>query len=133
MHEKVFVNGTFDLLHPGHIALLEYAKSRSIHLLVAIDSDTRVSQLKGSNRPINNQDTRKLLLHSLKFVDAVKIFYTDDQLRAIAKIYQPDLMLVGSDYKDKNVIGSKYAKQLEFFERDSRFSTTKIIQSIVDR
>ena len=68
---RVIVNGTFDILHPGHVALLTYAKSLGDFLIVAIDSDERVKKLKGSDRPINGQEDRKTMLEALKPVDKV--------------------------------------------------------------
>jgi D-beta-D-heptose 7-phosphate kinase/D-beta-D-heptose 1-phosphate adenosyltransferase len=129
---KVFVNGTFDLLHPGHISLLNSAKAYGDILLVAIDSDDRVKQLKGSSRPINNQETRKTILENLKPVDSVKIFSNEEELIEIIKRFSPDVMMVGSDYRDKRVVGSDYAKKLVFFKRDPRFSSTYIIDKVIN-
>ena len=129
---KVFVNGTFDLLHPGHISLLNSAKAYGDILLVAIDSDERVKQLKGSSRPINNQETRKTILENLKPVDSVKIFSNEEELIEIIKRFSPDVMMVGSDYRDKRVVGSDYAKKLVFFEREVRFSSTYIIDKVIN-
>jgi rfaE bifunctional protein nucleotidyltransferase chain/domain len=129
---KVFVNGTFDLLHPGHIDLLNTAKSYGNVLLVAIDSDSRVKELKGSKRPINDQEVRKTVLENLKPVDSVKIFSNEEELVDIVKRFSPDVMMVGSDYRDKRVVGSEYAKKLVFFERDVRFSSTYIIDKVID-
>jgi D-beta-D-heptose 7-phosphate kinase/D-beta-D-heptose 1-phosphate adenosyltransferase len=130
---KVFVNGTFDVLHPGHINLFQNAKSKGDFLFVAIDSDNRVSHLKGIDRPFNTQENRKYILESIKYIDKVIIFNDDDQLKYLIKDYQPDIMMVGSDWKGKNIIGSEYAKQLIFFDRDSRYSTTKILESFINR
>lgn len=127
---KVFVNGTFDLLHPGHIALLQYAKSYGDFLWVAIDGDTRVRKLKGDSRPINSEQIRKNILESIRYVDLVSVFYSDEDLEDTIKNYAPDLMVVGSDYTNKRVIGSEYAKKLIFFERDERYSSSKIIEDI---
>jgi len=129
---KVFVNGTFDLLHPGHISLLNSAKAYGDILLVAMDSDDRVKQLKGSSRPINNQETRKTILENLKPVDSVKIFSNEEELIEIIKRFSPDVMMVGSDYRDKRVVGSDYAKKLVFFKRDPRFSSTYIIDKVIN-
>jgi rfaE bifunctional protein nucleotidyltransferase chain/domain len=129
---RVFVNGTFDLLHPGHISLLNSAKSYGNILLVAIDSDERVKQLKGSSRPINNQEARKTILENLKPVDSVKIFSNEEELAEIIKRFSPDIMMVGSDYRDKRVVGREYAKKLVFFERDPRFSSTYIIDKVIN-
>lgn len=130
---KVFVNGTFDILHPGHIDLLYLASTYGDEFVVAIDSDRRVKEKKGDTRPINNEDTRSKIIFHIKGVDKVFIFDSDEELRDIIKEYEPDVMIVGSDYRDKEVIGSEYAKQLVFFERDTRYSSTKIIESIISR
>jgi rfaE bifunctional protein nucleotidyltransferase chain/domain len=128
--KKVFVNGTFDILHIGHIELLNYAKSLGDYLLVALDSDHRVKSLKGNTRPINNLNTRITIMQSLKPVDDVKYFSTDQELISLIFNYKPDIMIVGSDYKNKKVIGSEYTNQLKFFDRIPEYSTTKIIESI---
>jgi D-beta-D-heptose 7-phosphate kinase/D-beta-D-heptose 1-phosphate adenosyltransferase len=129
----VFVNGCFDIIHRLHIELLNFAKSHGEVLYVGIDSDERVKQLKGPTRPIHSQEDRKFLLENLKAVDRVLIFNTDEELTNLVKIIQPDIMIVGSDYKDKRVIGSEHAKQLKFFDRIDGYSSTQIIQSIINR
>jgi D-beta-D-heptose 7-phosphate kinase/D-beta-D-heptose 1-phosphate adenosyltransferase len=131
--KKIFVNGTFDILHPGHMALFEYAKQQGDYLLVAIDADSRVKQFKGDSRPINNQETRKRMLECVKFIDEVSIFDSDESLTNTVKNYSPDLMIVGSDYRNKRVIGSEHAKELFFFERDERYSSTKVIETVDSR
>jgi len=130
--KTVFVNGVFDITHRIHIELLNFAKSHGEVLYVGIDGDKRVKQLKGPTRPIHNQEDRKFLLENLKAVDRVLIFNTDEELTDLVKIIKPDIMIVGSDYQNKRVIGSEYAKQLKFFERIDGYSTTKIIQSIIN-
>jgi len=130
---KIFVNGTFDIVHVGHIQLLNYARGLGNHLLVAIDSDRRVRQLKGADRPIHNQDERKLLLENLRSVDAVKIFDTADELEHIIILHEPDIMVKGSDYRNRPIIGEEHCGQIEFFERINEYSTTKTIQRITDR
>lgn len=131
--KKVFVNGTFDVLHKGHLMLLNFAKSYGDYLIVAIDTDERVKEKKGSTRPIHNQEERSFFLRMLKPVDQVELFSSDEELENLVKGFRPDVMIVGSDYKDKRVIGSEFAKQLKFFDRIDGYSTTQIIQSIIDR
>lgn len=130
---RIFVNGTFDILHMGHLDLLNYAKSLGTHLLVAIDSDNRVTEKKGSDRPFNKIANRISLLNNLKAVDEVKIFNNDFELEIIIQNYKPDIMLVGNDWKGKTIIGSEYAKQLMFFDRKIDESTTKTIENYINR
>jgi D-beta-D-heptose 7-phosphate kinase/D-beta-D-heptose 1-phosphate adenosyltransferase len=131
--KRVFVNGTFDIVHRGHIELLNYAKSLGDHLTVAIDSDMRVKELKGQSRPINSFDDRKFLLQNLKSVDDVWCFTTDEDLRSLLSLDEYDIMVKGSDYRDKPIIGSKLVKQINFYEIVDGYSTTKTIQNIINR
>jgi rfaE bifunctional protein nucleotidyltransferase chain/domain len=131
--KKVFVNGTFDLLHIGHLQLLNFARSYGDYLIVAIDTDERVKEKKGTSRPIHNQDERRFFLNMLKPVNQVEIFSSDSELEELIKGFNPDIMVVGSDWKNKPVVGSQYAKKLKFFNRIDGYSSTKIIQSIIDR
>ena len=130
---RVFVNGTFDLLHPGHIALLNYARSLGNYVIVGIDTDDRVREKKGETRPIYNQDDRGLMLVALKAVDEVRYFDSDESLEALVKDVKPDVMVVGSDWKDKSVIGSYWAAELKFFDRIEKYATTKTVESIISR
>jgi D-beta-D-heptose 7-phosphate kinase/D-beta-D-heptose 1-phosphate adenosyltransferase len=131
--KTVFVNGTFDVLHRGHLMLLKYAKSQGTKLIVAIDTDERIKEKKGDSRPINVESERMFMLQHLNMVDLVLSFGTDKQLEDLIKKINPDVMVVGSDWKGKPVIGSQYAKTLKFFDRIDGYSSTKIIQSIADR
>ena len=132
--KRIVVNGVFDILHLGHLQLLEYARSYpNSYVLVLIDSDLRVRQLKGSSRPINTEYERAYMLNSLKFVDRVEIFDSEQELEFYIKEFQPDLMIKGSEYKDKIIIGSEFCKKIEFFNKNEKYSTTKKLQHIVNR
>lgn len=127
----VFTNGCFDILHPGHIEMLKYAKSLGDKVVVGIDSDERVKEKKGDLRPINTSEVRKEMLLAIRYVDAVYVFENDKQLKSLVKKFEPDIMIVGSDWMGKPVIGSEYAKEVKFFERIPEYSTSKTIESIV--
>jgi D-beta-D-heptose 7-phosphate kinase/D-beta-D-heptose 1-phosphate adenosyltransferase len=127
MKKLVFINGVFDVLHPGHFRLFDYASTLG-DVYVAIDADERVKMLKGADRPIHTEGQRLYQLSRIKGVHPCGIFETDRKLEQIIQILNPDIMLVGSDYRDKLVIGSQYAKELKFFERIPGFSSSKIIE-----
>jgi len=131
--KTIFVNGTFDLLHRGHIELLNYAKSLGDYVCVGIDTDDRVREMKGPTRPIYNQNERKFFLENLKAVDEVRFFSNDSELEGLVKSVKPDIMIVGSDWKDKSVIGSYWAAELIFFDRIGEYATTKTVQDIINR
>ena len=130
---KVFTNGCFDIIHPGHLSMLKHCAAIGEHVLVGIDSDARVREMKGNNRPINDQEARRLMLMNIKWVNEVKIFNTDEELSQLVEEYQPDYMIVGADWKEKKVIGSEHAKIVGFFEKLNEHSTTNIIKRIANR
>jgi D-beta-D-heptose 7-phosphate kinase/D-beta-D-heptose 1-phosphate adenosyltransferase len=130
---NVVVNGTFDILHRGHIEMLEYAKSLGGHLLVCIDTDSRVSELKGIDRPINKQTDRAFMLQSLRCVDTVWCFDDEEELEEILEKYKPDVMVKGSDYRGKPIVGAHLCKEIKFYELVPNYSTTRTIQNIINR
>ena len=123
---RVWVNGTFDVLHVGHVSLLQFA-SLFGKVRVGIDTDRRVKELKGDDRPVNNWNDRCLMLIELRSVKEVVGFDSDEELEKQIKTFKPDYCVIGSDYKDKKVIGSQYCKKLIFFDKIDGYSTTKIL------
>lgn len=124
---KVWVNGCFDVLHRGHYELFNYAKSLGDLLTVGIDSDEKIKKDKGDGRPFNNVEDRAYALESLRAVDKVRIFNTREELENNIKEYSPDILVVGSDWKNKEVVGCKYAKKIVYFNRIGEYSTTSIL------
>lgn len=124
---KVFVNGTFDVLHYGHFRLLEAAAELGDKLYVAIDTDERIKEKKGEHRPFHNIMERKEMLESIKWVDNVFAFSSDNELITLIRAIDPDVYVIGSDYKNKPIVGSEYIRNIVFIPRIEKFSTTKIM------
>ena len=125
----IFTNGCFDILHLGHIKYLEKAKSFGDILILGLNSDSSIQKLKGENRPINTQDDRAYILASLEVVDYLVIFEEDTPINLINMI-KPDVLVKGSDYEDKDVVGADVAKELKLVKFIDGKSTTKIIERI---
>lgn len=124
----VWTNGCFDVLHRGHIELFRYARSLGDRLIVGIDSDEKVKKDKGASRPYNNVEDRKFILQSIKYVDEVIVFSSRKELEMEIQKIEPACMVIGSDWKGKEVVGQQYAKELHFFDRISGYSTTDILE-----
>ena len=124
---KIWVNGCFDILHVGHIRLLQYARSLGSELTVGIDSDERVKGSKGEDRPYNSQEIMAEILAAMSCVDNVVVFNSDEGLTNAVKEYSPDLLVVGYDYRFKEVIGEEYSKGVAFFNKVEGQSTSAIL------
>jgi rfaE bifunctional protein nucleotidyltransferase chain/domain len=123
---KVWINGTFDILHIGHIRLINFAKSFG-SIRVGLDTDGRVREKKGIQRPFNKLEYRMEFISAINGVDSVVSFGTDDELRNCIKEYEPDVMVIGGEYKYKEIIGLEYVPKIEFFDKVEDISTTKIL------
>ena len=128
----VWVNGCFDVLHLGHLKLLEFAKKQGDLLYVGLDADHRITDSKGENRPVNNWETRLQIMKALRFVDKASMFDTDFQLERLIEEYSPYTMVLGDEYKDKRIIGAEFCEKITFFPRYENLSTTNFIQNISD-
>lgn len=129
MKKKVWVNGCFDLIHVGHIGLLVYAKSLG-DVYVGIDGDKRIREMKGVFRPIFPQNERRLIISSMIFVKDVKVFDSKEELENLIKDLSPDYLVVGEEYRFKNVVGGEFAKEIIFYPRMGDWSTTNIMAKI---
>ena len=106
----VFTNGCFDLLHKGHISLLQTANNLGDILIVGLNSDASVRKLKGNNRPIETEKKRARKLLKLEFVNAVCIF-EDNTPRELIKLIRPNFLVKGGDYKKSKIVGSQTIKE----------------------
>ncbi len=133
MNRVVFTNGCFDILHPGHIDLLERAKALGSKLIVGINSDESVKGIRGNNRPFLNQEERKSILLGLKSVDEVVIF---DELTPenIIKKIKPDVLVKGGDWSEKEIIGADFVREnggaVFSLPLKDGFSSSKIVEKI---
>lgn len=133
MDKTVFTNGCFDIIHPGHIDLLERAKKLGTKLIVGINSDESVRQIKGKDRPLLKQEDRKAVLLALESVDEVIIFDDLTPERLIKKI-KPDVLVKGGDWQTKEIIGADFVEQnggeVHSLPLKENFSTSKIVEKI---
>lgn len=129
----VFTNGCFDLLHPGHIRLLEQARAQGDKLIVALNSDESVKRLKGAGRPIQNETARAIVMASIGVVDLVIVFPEDTPENAIRSL-QPDILVKGADYTEAQVVGGDLVRahggRVVLVPLESGHSTTGTVQRI---
>lgn len=129
----VFTNGCFDILHAGHIASLAEAAKHGDMLIIGLNADASIKGLKGSNRPINDENSRALLLASLTMVDGVVLFSDPTPLQLILAI-KPDVLVKGGDYKVEDIAGAKevigWGGQVIINPIVEGFSTSSIINKI---
>ena len=123
---KIWVNGTFDVLHIGHIKLLEYASSLGT-VRVGIDTDERVKEKKGPKRPVNNLEDRIKFMESIKYVDSVVSFGSNEELETRIKEWDSDIMVIGDDYTYQETIGAHLVEKVMFFNKIKNKSTTNIL------
>ena len=129
----VFTNGCFDILHLGHIDYLQKAAKLGTKLIVGLNSDTSIQQLKGKRRPIQDERSRMAILAALSCVDAVVLFKEETPLKLIHLI-KPHILVKGADYSVDQIVGAEEVlnnggkvKRIDFLEG---YSTTKIIDKI---
>ncbi len=132
-NDIVFTNGCFDILHLGHIHYLYKASNLGGKLIVGVNTDKSVQQIKGKNRPINNESSRANILASLAFVDAVVLF-NEDTPKELIKLIKPNILVKGADYKITDIVGSDFVisnggrvATIPFLKG---YSTSQIINSI---
>jgi len=127
--KTVWTNGCFDILHRGHIEMFKFAKSLGDELIVGLDTDEKVKEAKGDDRPFNTLVDRELVVSSIRYVDKTFSFNSQKQLEHLIKSINPDILVVGSDWEGKYVVGAEYAKEVIFFPRVDGYSTTKVLKN----
>jgi D-beta-D-heptose 7-phosphate kinase/D-beta-D-heptose 1-phosphate adenosyltransferase len=135
-------NGVFDVFHIGHLQLLKHCRDlagEDGEVIVLIDDDAKVRQDKGECRPIFHTHERMKMLNEIPgcngrpLVDVCMYFYSDEQLENMIKNLNADILVKGSDWRDKPIMGANYVKKVEFFDRIDGYSTSEIIDRIKDK
>lgn len=124
---KVWVNGTFDVMHIGHIKLLEQA-SKLGTVRVGLDTDERIKSKKGPTRPVNSLEDRIEFMKSIRYVDSVVSFGSNSELEDRIKEWDTDIMVIGDDYKYHEIIGGHLVDRVYFFNKIDGKSTTNILR-----
>ena len=129
----VFTNGCFDILHPGHVDYLERSKDLGTRLVIGLNTDGSVSRLKGTNRPINDENFRSKMLAALECVDLITLFDEDTPLALIREV-KPNILVKGSDYQIEEIVGAEevksYGGEVKTISLLPGFSTTNLIENI---
>ncbi len=126
----VFTNGCFDIIHPGHIKILKTAKSAKNILIVGLNSDSSIKEIKGKTRPIFKEKARIQILESIEFVDFIILFKEKTPYNLI-KTLKPDILVKGGDWKKGQIVGNNIAKKVVRIKLQKGYSTSKIIKKII--
>ena len=124
---KVWVNGTFDVMHVGHIKLLEQA-SKLGTVRVGLDTDERIKSKKGLTRPVNTLEDRIEFMKSIRYVVSVVSFGSNKELEDRIKEWDADVMVIGNDYKYHEIIGADLVERVFFFDKIDGKSTSNILK-----
>ena len=101
----VWTNGTFDILHPGHMQLFKVARSLGDKVIVATDTDAKIKKDNGDHKPINDLCYRVAMLEAIKYIDVVHTFGSRKELEDLIQLYEPDILLLGDDWRYGDVVG----------------------------
>ena len=126
----VWCNGTFDILHPGHIQLFKVARSLGNKVIVATDTDEKIKADKGDHRPINDLCYRVAMLEAIKYIDVVLTFGDRQELEGLIQLYTPDILLLGDDWQGGDVVGIEHAKGVRFLPRVGGYASSKTVKKI---
>jgi D-beta-D-heptose 7-phosphate kinase/D-beta-D-heptose 1-phosphate adenosyltransferase len=126
----VWTNGTFDILHPGHIELFKVARSLGNKVIVATDTDEKIRKDKGEHRPVNDLKYRVAMLEAIKYIDVVHTFGSREELEGLIEMYAPDILLLGDDWRDGDVVGWEHAGETRFLPRVGGYASSKTVKKI---
>ena len=125
-----FTCSCFDLLHAGHILMLKDAKEQCDSLVVGLQTDPTLDRIE-KNKPIQTLKERKIQLEAVKYIDKIFIYNTENDLYELLQRVQPDLRILGTDYKDKKFTGDDLDIKIYYHERNHNFSTSNLRENIL--
>ena len=129
-NDIVWCNGTFDILHPGHIQLFKVARSLGRKVIVATDTDEKIKADKGDHRPVNDLCYRVAMLEAIKYIDVVLTFGDRQELEGLIQLYTPDILLLGDDWQGGDVVGIEHAKGVRFLPRVGGYASSKTLNKM---
>ena len=130
MSKIVWTNGTFDILHPGHIELFKVARSLGDKVIVATDTDEKIKKDKGDHKPVNDLKYRVAMLEAIKYIDVVLTFGDRKELEGLIQLYNPDILILGDDWRYGDVVGREHAKEVRFLPRVGGYASSNTIKRI---
>ena len=132
--KKGFTCSCFDLLHPGHVKMLQDARDQCDYLIVGLQSDPTIDRPDTKNKPIQTLEERQIMLSAVRFIDEIMIYDTEDDLYSYLKHNKPDVRILGSDYDipDKRFTGDDLNIPIYFHNRNHEYSTSNLRNKIVE-
>ena len=127
-----FTCSCFDLLHAGHILMLEDSKKQCDYLIVGLQSDPTIDRSDTKNKPVQSLKERQIQLEAIKYIDEIVIYNTENELYDLLKEINPDIRILGSDYKNKSFTGDDLPIKIYYHNRNHNFSTTNLREQIVN-
>tara|TARA_Y100001960_G_C14536953_1_gene758938 strand:+ start:198 stop:641 length:444 start_codon:yes stop_codon:yes gene_type:complete len=125
-----FTCSCFDLLHAGHILMLKDAKKQCDYLIVGLQTDPTIDRPKIKNKPIQSFSERKIQLEAVKYIDKIIAYDTEEELYSLLKKINPDIRILGTDYKNKKFTGDDLNIKIHYHKRDHDYSTTNLRKQI---
>ena len=128
--KKGFTCSCFDLMHPGHIKMLQDARNQCDYLIVGLQEDPSVDRPE-KNKPIQTMEERYIMLSAVRFIDEIMLYKTEDDLYSYLKKNKPDIRILGSDYEGKDFTGKDLGIYIYYHKRDHDWSSTEMRQRII--
>ena len=128
-----FTCSCFDLLHAGHILMLQDAKKQCDYLIVGLQIDPSVDRPKEKNKPIQSLEERRIQLEAVKYIDKVIVYESEKDLFNLIQKINPDIRILGSDYKNKKFTGDNLGIKIYYHERNHNYSSTRLKKKIMSK